>query len=212
MTGLWRSSRARQAWRTATGETSRAAISRAISAAGRSASSVPTPYALRPLAPVSLKRHHARERRLAPLELPREAPDDEPLVLELGGVDLTAQVLDVDAVLREQGVMRQLVRRVREHPVHRLLAAEFLLSLGTDPVALAVRPFAEEAADREVHGMVGGNAVHAPDVDLLLEQPWHQVGMGARVIVVITLLVRRRTEVGVAVPPEIGRASCRERV
>src|SRR2546426_169530 len=135
MTGWWRSSRARQAWRTATGETSRAAISRAISAAGRSASSVATPYPLRPLAPVSLKRHHARERGLASLELPREAPDDEPLVLELGGVDLAAQVLDVDAVLREQRVVRQLIRGVREHPVDRLLAAELLLRLGSHPVA-----------------------------------------------------------------------------
>src|SRR5436309_1127174 len=110
MTGLWRSSRARQAWRTATGETSRAAISRAISAAGRSASSVATPYPLRPLAPVSLKRHHARERGLASLELPREAPDDEPLVLDLGGVDLAVQVHDHPGAA--QPLERQLVDRL----------------------------------------------------------------------------------------------------
>src|SRR5438128_2494187 len=149
MTGLWRSSRARQASTTATGETSRAATSRAISAAGRSASSVATPYPLRPLAPVSLKRHHARERGLAALELPREAPDDEPLVLELGGVDLAAQVLDVDAVLRKQRVVRQLVCRVREHPVDRLLAAEFLLRLGAHPAA---QPLERQLVDRLAGG------------------------------------------------------------
>jgi len=50
--------------------------------------------------PFSHERDGAAERGLASLELPREAADDEALVLELRRLDLAAQVLDVDAVLR----------------------------------------------------------------------------------------------------------------
>ena len=64
----------------------------------------------------------AAERRLAAFELPREAAEDQPLVLQLGRVDVAAEVLDVHAVLREQRVVRQLVRRVREQLRRRLPA------------------------------------------------------------------------------------------
>src|SRR5207247_10144110 len=70
----------------------------------------------------------AREGGFATLELPREAADDQPLVLELGRLDLSAQVLDMDAILREQSVVGELVRRVGEHLIDRGLAAEFLRS------------------------------------------------------------------------------------
>src|SRR5258705_12588737 len=127
--------------------------------------------------PFSHERDGAAERGLASLELPGEAADDEALVLELGRLDLAAQVLDVDAVLREQRVVRELVGVVGEHLVDRRLAAEFLLGLGAHLVALAVGPFSEKASYRQVHRMVGRDAVHTPYVDLLLQQPRHQIGM-----------------------------------
>src|SRR3989442_13923712 len=101
------------------------------------ASSLPFPH----------ERHGATERRLPSLELPREAAEDQPLVLQLGRLDLAAQVLDVDAVFGEERVVGELVGAVGEQPVHRRLAAEFLLGLGAHLVALTVHPFAEEAPD-----------------------------------------------------------------
>src|SRR5712691_11449595 len=80
--------------------------------------------------PFSDERDGAAERGLASLELPREAADDEALVLKLGRLDLAAQVLDVDAVLREQRVVGELVSGVGDHLVDRRLAAEILLCLG----------------------------------------------------------------------------------
>src|SRR5206468_9939515 len=96
----------------------------------------------------------AREGGFATLELPREAADDQPLVLELGRLDLSAQVLDMDAILREQSVVGELVRRVGEHLIDRGLAAEFLLGLGTHLVTLAMHAFPEKSSDRQVHRVI----------------------------------------------------------
>jgi hypothetical protein len=109
----------------------------------------------------------------------------------------------VDAVPGEEGVVRELVGAVGKQPVHGLAAAELLLRLRPHLVAVPVHPFAEKASDRQVHRMIGGDAIHSPDVNLLLEEPRHHVGMGARVIVVVQLLVGRAPEVRVLVPPGV---------
>jgi hypothetical protein len=64
--------------------------------------------------PLAVERHDAGESRLAALELPGEAPEREPAVLQLGRVDLPAQVLDVHAVPGEQRVMGELIGAVRK--------------------------------------------------------------------------------------------------
>ena len=135
------------------------------------------------------------ERRLAAFELPREAAEDQPLVLQLGRVDVAADVLDVHAVLREQRVVRQLIGGVRKQLGNRLRPAELLLGLLAHAIAVAVHALAEEPADRQVHRVIGGHAVDAPDVDPLLEQPRHHVGMraGMPVDVASPRPVRRRT-------------------
>src|SRR5207247_6370710 len=91
--------------------------------------------------PFSHERDGAAERGLASFELPREAPDDEALVLELGRVDLPSQILDVDAVLAKQRVVRELLAGVGEHLLHRGFAADFLLRLAAHLVAFAVGAF-----------------------------------------------------------------------
>ncbi len=48
--------------------------------------------------------------------------------------------------------------------------------------------------------MVGRNAIHPPDVDLFIQQPFHHVAVGAGVEVDVFLLVGRLPELGVAVP------------
>ena len=82
----------------------------------------------------------------------------------------------------------------------RLGPAELVLGLLAHAVAVAVHALAEEAADRQVHRVIGRDAVHAPDVDLLLEQPRHHVGMRAGMPVDVLLLVRLGAELRVLVP------------
>src|SRR5687767_2288757 len=61
------------------------------------------------LRPLAQPRHRPAERRLAAPEFPWAAPDDAALVLELRRVDLPTHVLDVHAILGEQGVVGELV-------------------------------------------------------------------------------------------------------
>src|SRR2546426_6127350 len=153
--------------------------------------------------PFTRERDGAAERGLASFELPREAPDDEALVLELGRFDLPSQILDVDAVLRKQRVVSELVGGVGEHLLHGRFAAEFLLRLRAHLIALAVGAFPEKASYRQVHRVVGGHTVDTPHVDLLLQQPRHQIGVRAGMVVVVALLVRRGAEVRVPVPSRV---------
>src|SRR5688500_1374215 len=121
--------------------------------------------------PFTLERHRAAERRLSAAELPWKHADDHPLVLQLRRLDVAAEILDVHAVEREQSVVRELVGRVGKHLLHALRPAEQLLRLRAHAIAVALRAFAKEAPNGEVHRVVGGDAVHPPDVDLLLEEP-----------------------------------------
>src|SRR2546422_6156712 len=91
----------------------------------------------------------------------------------------------------------------RSHLLHRRFAAEFLLRLGAHLVALAVGAFPEKASYRQVHRVVGGHTVDTPHVDLLLQQPRHQIGGRAGMVVVVALLVRRGAEVRVPVPSRV---------
>src|ERR1051325_9731592 len=101
------------------------------------------------------------------------------------------------AVEWEERVVRQLIRGIREHLLHTLWSAKELLGFRTHLVTVAVHPFAEEATDREVHRMIGRNAVHAPDMDFFLEQPGHEIRMRAGVHVDVLLLVRLLPELAV---------------
>src|SRR5512134_897697 len=145
---LWRTTRSRQASTTATAEICRAATSRRISIAARSGRSAEITGSLR--LPFPRERHRPRERGFAALEEPREASDDQPLVLDLGGVDPAAQVLDVNAVLGEERVVGQLIGVVREQALH-LLRPELRLGLGADALTVVVHSLPEESPDREVH-------------------------------------------------------------
>src|SRR5205085_10462589 len=109
--------------------------------------------------PIAKKRDRAAECGLAALELPWEAAEDQPLVLQLWRVDVAAEVLDVHAVFRKERIVRQLVRRIGEQLVDGFLAAEFLLGLLAHAIAMAMLSFAEEPADRQVHRMIGRHAV-----------------------------------------------------
>src|SRR5262245_59113707 len=105
--------------------------------------------------PLTGEGHHPGECRLAALELPREAAEDETLVLQFRGVDVSAQVLDVHAVLREQRVVRELVGRIGKQLRDRLRSAEFFFRLLPYPIAMAERPLPEESSDRQVHRVIG---------------------------------------------------------
>jgi hypothetical protein len=59
---------------------------------------------------------------------------------------------------------------------------------------------AEEAADGQVHGVVGGDHVHAPQVDLLVEQPFADAVMRAGVALDVALFVAIRAEERILVP------------
>src|SRR5436190_5031407 len=94
--------------------------------------------------PFSHERHGSTERRLSALKLPREAPENHALILQLRRFDLSTQILDMHAILGEQRVVRELVGTVGEHLVDRRLAAELLLRLGAHLVAVAVLSFTQE--------------------------------------------------------------------
>src|SRR5216684_4301645 len=76
--------------------------------------------------PFTGKGDGAAECRLAAFELPGEAAEDQPLVLQLRSPDIAAQILDVNTVFGEQGVVRELVGGVGKQLVDRFLAAELL--------------------------------------------------------------------------------------
>ena len=60
--------------------------------------------------------------------------------------------------------------------------------------------FAEEAPDGQVHGVVGGDHVHAPDVDLFLDEPIANAVMRTWMTLDVSLLVRFFAEEGILVP------------
>ena len=138
-----------------------------------------------------------------PLNFHGKQPRMSRLFCSSGVVDVAAEVLDVHAVLREQRVVRELIRRVREELRHALRAAEFVFALLAHAIAVSVHALAEKAADRQVHRMVGRDAVHAPDVNLLVEQPRHHVGMRARMAMDVLLLVRLGSELRVLFPARV---------
>src|SRR5579864_4279592 len=124
-------------------------------------------------------RDRAAERRLAALEAPREAPELDPRVKHL--VDLAAEVLDVDHVVREQQRVHDLVVRLWEDLVE--TAAELLLRLlglvGADP------------PDHGVHRVVGAagvdsNPSHASFEHPLREHP-RRAGMADEVLSLVDL-------------------------
>ena len=143
--------------------------------------------------------HGPAEGRLAALEEPGEGAERQPPVLQLRRADPAAQVLDVDAVLGEERIVRELVGQLGEQDVD-VLGAELGLALRAHLLPMLEPAFAQKAANRQVHRMVGRDHVDAPDVDLLLQQPVADAEMGAGVPVEILLLVRVGAELGVLVP------------
>ena len=101
------------------------------------------------------------------------------------------KVLDVDAVVREERVVRQLVSRVGEEDVD-LVGAKLLLAAGAHLLPVLEAALTQEAADGQVHGVVGGDHVDAPDVDLLLDQPVANAVVRAGVALDIALFVARQ--------------------
>ncbi len=60
--------------------------------------------------------------------------------------------------------------------------------------------FAEEATNGQIHRVVGGNHIHAPDVNLLFQQPVTNAEMRTRVALDISLLIRLFTKERIFVP------------
>src|SRR6185436_13386271 len=140
-------------------DTSRRWMRRLSSLAARSASSVTVQLRLPGIAE---KRDGPAERRFAAAELPREAAENQPLVLERLRGNLAAKILDVHAVLREERVVRELIRGVRKELRDAGGPAELLLTLFAHAIAMAVHALPQKPADGQIHGMVGGNAIDAP--------------------------------------------------
>ena len=64
-------------------------------------------YLLRP-------RHRSTKRRFATFELPREDAERDAFVVQFFESNVTAEVFDVHTIVREQGVVSQLIRRIRK--------------------------------------------------------------------------------------------------
>ena len=128
----------------------------------------------------------------------------KPLVLEFRRVYLSPEVLNMHAFVRKQRIVRELIVFLREEFVHRLGAAEHALGHCPHPVAVSEGAFAQKTSDGEVHGMVRGDHVHAPDPDLPVDEPLHQVGVRPWVGVDIALFVRFGAELPEAVPTLCG--------
>ena len=91
----------------------------------------------------------------------------------------------------------------RKEPIDLFGPAEDLLGLHAHSIALPELAFPQEAANGEVHGVVRRDGVQSPDLDLLLQQPRHQVAMRTRVHADVALLVRLFAELRVSVPPGV---------
>src|SRR4051812_29652253 len=104
--------------------------------------------------PFALERHGTTERRFTTPELPGKHAEDQALVLQLLGLDVAAEVLDVHAVEGEERIVRELVGRIREHLLHAFGSAEQLLGLRAHLVAVPLHAFPEEAPDGQVHRVV----------------------------------------------------------
>lgn len=112
-------------------------------------------------------RHRSTKRRLSSLELPREDAEGDAFVVQFFESNVAAEIFDVHTIMREEGIVGELIRRIREQLVN-LVRAEFGFGQLADFLPVFQSAFAEEATDGQVHRVVGGDHVHAPDVNLLL--------------------------------------------
>src|SRR5690349_24893623 len=94
----------------------------------------------------------------------------------------------MDTIVREQRVVSQLVSGVREQLFH-LIRSELGFRFRADFLPVLQPALPQEATDRQVHRMVGGNHVHTPDVDLLANQPIANTEMWSRMALDISLFV-----------------------
>ena len=80
--------------------------------------------------------------------------------------------------MREECVVSQLVGAFGEEVVH-FVGAEFLFTDAAHLLPVVQATGAQEATNRQVHRVVGGDHIDAPDLDLLVEQPLAEAVMGA---------------------------------
>src|SRR6266550_4281655 len=117
---------------------------------------------------------------LAALEAPREAAEPDLAVQHL--VELPAEVLDVDHVVRKKQRVHDLIVLLREDLVE--AAAQLLLRL--------LRLIGADAPDHGVHGMVGASCVDREPAHAALQNPFREGPRRTRMADEISRLVHAR--------------------
>jgi len=92
--------------------------------------------------------------------------------MQFGVAHLAAKVFDMHAVVGEESIMGQLVGFGWEEFIDFIGTAELFLDLCAHFLPVLQPTFTQEAANRQVHRVVGGDHVHAPKVDFLVQQPF----------------------------------------
>ena len=127
----------------------------------------------------------------------------EPPVLQFRGGDSAPEILYVHTVVGKERIVRELIVLLGEQFVHSLGSTEHLFRHRPHAVTVAEGALPEETPDGEVHGMVRGDHIHAPDLDLPVDEPLHHVRVRAGVRVHVALLVRLGPELREALPPRV---------
>src|SRR4051794_13987597 len=100
----------------------------------------------------------ARKGGFATLELPGKTANRHTSILQFRRADLPTHIFDVDTVMGEEGVVRQLVGAIGKELIDPI-GAKFCFALGAHFLPLLERATTQEATDGQIHWVVGRNHI-----------------------------------------------------
>ncbi len=105
----------------------------------------------------------------------------------------------MDAIVREQRVVRQLIRRFRKKFID-LVLAEFFFAFAAHLLPMLQTTLAQKSTNWQIHRMIGRDHVHAPDVDFLFQKPIANAVMRTGMAMNVTFFIGIRTQERILVP------------